>query len=45
MIVERDSKAKAYPPFLRRLNEITFRNSFLFEPDFKIESTASTSAK
>lgn len=37
MIVEKNSQCKAFPPFLRRVNETTFRNSFLWEPDFKIE--------
>jgi predicted membrane-bound spermidine synthase len=37
LIVEKNSKCKAFPPFLRRLNEFTFRNSYAWEPDFKIE--------
>ncbi len=37
LLVEKNSQCKAFPPFLRRVNEKTFRNSYLWEPDFKIE--------
>jgi predicted membrane-bound spermidine synthase len=37
LIVEKNSKCKGFPPLLRRLNELTFRNSYVWEPDFKIE--------
>ena len=37
MIVEKNSQCKRFPSFLRRVNEKTFRNSFLWEPDYKIE--------
>jgi spermidine synthase len=37
LIVEKASVCKSFPPFLRRLDERTFRSSYLWEPDFKIE--------
>ena len=37
LIVEKKSQCKGFPPLLRRLNEVTFRNSYMWEPDFKIE--------
>lgn len=36
-IVEKQSKSKGFPPLLRRLNDYTFQNSYMWEPDFKIE--------
>ncbi len=35
MIVEKSSKCKGFPSFLRRLNEATFRSSYSWEPDFR----------
>lgn len=37
MIVEKNSQCKEFPNFLRRVDEKTYQNSFLWEPDFKIE--------
>jgi hypothetical protein len=38
LLVEKNSYAKEIPPLLRRFSFDTFKYSFLWEPDFKIEA-------
>lgn len=37
LICDKDTRAKTFPPLLRRFSDLAFQNSFLWESDFKIE--------